>query len=119
MAKKTSKKKAKAKGKRAMSQSALLLHVAEETELTKKDVKNVLFSLSELVAHELNPKSRTAPGKLIIPGICRIIARKKPARKARKGINPFTKEPCVFKARAATTVVKILPVKALKDAVAG
>lgn len=115
--KKTSKKKAA--GKRAMSQSALLQHVAEETELTKKEVKSVLLSLGELVAKEVNPRSRVAPGKIIIPGICRIISKKKPARKSRKGINPFTKEPCVFKAKPATTVVKILPVKALKDAVAG
>jgi hypothetical protein len=42
---------------------------------------------------------------------------KKAATKARKGINPFTKEPTIFKAKPARKLVKIRPLKALKDAV--
>jgi hypothetical protein len=41
---------------------------------------------------------------------------KKPAPKERKGINPFTKEPTVFKAKPARKVLKARPVKAAKDA---
>lgn len=117
--KKTSRKKAKKTAVRAMTKSAVLQHIAEDVGMKKTEVRNVLESLGTLIISQLNPRSRTAPGKMIIPGICRVVAKKKPARKARKGINPFTKEPCVFKAKPATTAVKILPVKALKDAVAG
>ena len=42
---------------------------------------------------------------------------KKPATKERAGINPFTKEPTVFKARPARKIVRVRPVKAAKDAV--
>ena len=41
----------------------------------------------------------------------------KPARKARKGINPFTKEEMVFKAKPARKAVKVLALKGLKDMV--
>jgi len=119
MANKKARKKASETSPRAMTQSAVFQHIASETDLPKTEVKLVLQALGKLIQSELNPRRRAAPGKIIIPGICRIVAKKKPARKARKGINPFTKEPCVFKARPKTTVVKIIPVKALKDAVAG
>lgn len=116
--KKATKKKAPAKV-RAMTQSAVISEIAEVCELTKNQVKDVFLVVGEMIERELNVKSKKAPGKMIIPGICRVIAKKKPARKARKGINPFTKEPCTFKAKPASTAVKILPVKALKDSVAG
>jgi hypothetical protein len=41
---------------------------------------------------------------------------KKPATKAREGINPFTKEPTTFKAKPARKIIKARPVKAAKDA---
>ena len=43
--------------------------------------------------------------------------KKKPATPARKGVNPFTKEPCVFKAKPASKTVRVLAMKKLKDAV--
>lgn len=104
---------------RAMTQSAVISELAESNEMHRADVKFFLETLSEMTIRELNLKKKSAPGKIVIPGICRIVAKKKPARKARKGINPFTKEACVFKAKPASTAVKIYPVKALKDAVAG
>jgi len=42
---------------------------------------------------------------------------RKPATKARKGINPFTKEEMMFKAKPARNVVKVQPLKALKEMV--
>jgi nucleoid DNA-binding protein len=104
---------------RAMTQAAVIAELAEENEMSKGDVKFFFESLSGILKRELNLRSRKAPGKMVIPGICRVVAKRKPARKARKGINPFTKEEMMFKARPATTVVKINPVKALKDAIAG
>ena len=57
-------------------------------------------------------------GVLVIPGLIRMVVIKKPATKARKGINPFTREENTFKAKPARKVIKGRPVKAAKDAVA-
>ena len=53
-----------------------------------------------------------------MPGFAKFVVEKRPATKTRKGINPFTKEPTVFKAKPARKVVKARPVKAVKDAIA-
>ncbi len=103
---------------RAMTQAAVIAELADDNEMSKGDVKFFLESISDIIVRELDLSDKKAPGKMVIPGICRVVARHKPATKKRKGINPFTKEPCVFKAKPATTVVKINPVKALKDAIA-
>jgi len=57
-------------------------------------------------------------GVFLVPGFAKFLVIKKPATKARKGINPFTKEPTVSKAKPARKIVKARPVKAVKDAVA-
>jgi DNA-binding protein HU-beta len=57
-------------------------------------------------------------GAFVVPGLAKFIVIKKPATKARQGINPFTKEPTTFKARPARKIVRARPVKAVKDAVA-
>ena len=54
-------------------------------------------------------------GEFTIPGVMKITTVKKPARKARKGINPFTGEETVFKAKPASIAVKIRPLKKLKE----
>ena len=56
-------------------------------------------------------------GVFSIPGFAKMVVIKKPATKARKGINPFTKEPMVFKAKPARKIVRARPLKAVKDAV--
>ena len=60
---------------------------------------------------------KRGPGAFKLPGLMKVKVTRKPATKARKGINPFTKEETVFKAKPARNVVKILPLKALKDMV--
>jgi DNA-binding protein HU-beta len=57
-------------------------------------------------------------GAFFVPGFAKLVVIKKPATKARKGINPFTKEPTVFKAKPARKIIRARPVKAVKDAVA-
>ena len=57
-------------------------------------------------------------GAFVVPGLAKFIVIKKPATKAREGINPFTKEPTVFKAKPERKIVRARPVKAAKDAVA-
>jgi nucleoid DNA-binding protein len=59
-----------------------------------------------------------AAGQFTFPGLLKIEVRHKPATKAHKGVNPFTGEETMFKAKPARNVVKIRPLKRLKDMVA-
>jgi len=98
-----------------MSKSKLILTIVEEhsNKLTRKDVKEVLESLANVGYKELKKT-----GAFLVPGFAKFIVVRKPATKARKGVNPFTKEPMVFKAKPARKVLKARPVKAAKDALA-
>ena len=98
-----------------MSKSDLISKLAEEhgDKLTRKDVKSVLESLAIVGYKELKKN-----GTFLVPGFAKFVVIKKPATKERKGINPFTKEPTVFKAKPARKIVRARPVKAAKDAVA-
>jgi nucleoid DNA-binding protein len=87
-------------------------HIAESTDLTKAQVNAVLDSLGEVI--NLHIKKRSV-GEFVLPGLLKITTVKKPAVKARKGINPFTGEEQMFKAKPASTVVKVRPLKGLKD----
>lgn len=117
--KKTAKKakKAKAKGPKPMSKSDLIAGLMERHELSRKQVSAILDDIAATAESQL--VGRGAPGKFTLPGLARFVAKKRPAKKARKGISPFTGEEIMFKAKPATTVAKIYPVKALKLAVAG
>src|ERR1044071_6737117 len=96
-----------------MSKSQLIEKIAAEQEgLSKKDVKGVMEALAT-VGHKELKKS----GTFVLPGFAKFVVIKKPATKERKGINPFTKEPTIFKARPARKIVRARPVKAVKDAV--
>ena len=94
-----------------LSKSQLIERIATTTELSKRDVKSVMDSLVD-VGHKELKKS----GIFLVPGFAKFVVVKKPATKARKGINPFTKEPTVFKAKPARKVIRARPVKAIKDA---
>jgi DNA-binding protein HU-beta len=95
-----------------MTKSQLIEKIAAENELAKKDVKGVLETLATVGYKELKKT-----GSFVVPGFAKFVVIKKPATKARKGINPFTKEPTVFKAKPARKIVRARPVKAAKDAV--
>jgi DNA-binding protein HU-beta len=98
---------------KVMTKSELVQTMAElhSDKLTRTDVKNVIESLAAVGYKELK---RT--GAFVVPGFAKFLVIKKAATKARKGINPFTKEPTVFKAKPARKVIKACPVKAAKDA---
>jgi nucleoid DNA-binding protein len=100
--------------KKPMTKSAIIGEIAENTELTKKQVSSVLDELGILIERHIKKRS---PGQFILPGLMKIEVKKKPATKARKGINPFTGEATVFKAKPARKVVKIRPLKKMKDMV--
>ena len=98
--------------KDTLSKGNMIKTIMEMTDLAKKDVAGVLESLNTLI--ELHVKSR-GPGKFVLPGVLKINVVKKPARAARKGINPFTGEEVMFKAKPAMRVVKIKALKKLKE----
>jgi DNA-binding protein HU-beta len=95
-----------------MSKSELIQKVADECSMAKKDVKAVVESLSSVAYKELKKA-----GVFVLPGFAKFVVVKKPATPERTGINPFTKEPTVFKAKPARKQLKVRPVKAAKDAV--
>ncbi|MDH5256524.1 MAG: HU family DNA-binding protein [Gammaproteobacteria bacterium] len=95
-----------------MTKTQILAHITEVTELSKKDVTAVLDELSNLINRHIKKK---AVGEFKFPGLLKIKVVKKPAVKARKGTNPFTGEEMMFKAKPARNVVKVTPLKALKD----
>jgi nucleoid DNA-binding protein len=94
------------------SKTQILDQIAASTELSRKQVAAVLESLTDVIESHINKR---AVGEFVLPGLLKITTVRKPAVKARKGISPFTKEEVVFKAKPATTVVKVRPLKKLKD----
>ena len=107
--------KPKTKATKQLTKSALLLAVVDSVGegTTRKDVKAVLDSLVEIGHKELKKN-----GVFVLPGFAKFVVVKKPARPARQGINPFTKEPTTFAAKPASKAVKARPAKAIKDFVA-
>lgn len=98
--------------KEPFTKSQLINHLSEETELTRKQISAVLESLSGAIEGHIK---RNGAGVFTMPGLMKLKVVRKPATKARKGINPFTGEETVFKAKPARNVVKILPLKAVKE----
>merc|ERR1712187_30671 len=99
-------------GKASMSASAAYSSVAESTELKPGQVKEVVEEMMKLAAKELK-----STGSFKFGGVLNMKLKHKPAQKKRKGINPFTGEEQIFKAKPASKAVKVLPMKGLKDKV--
>ena len=98
--------------KTPMTKTAMLEQIAVNTGLTRKQASSVLDELMTLIESHVK---KGAAGQFTFPGLMKIEVRHKPATKARKGINPFTGEETMFKAKPARNVVKIRPLKKLKD----
>ena len=111
MAKKKVAKKSPAK---PMTKSEIVSGIADATGLTKKDVNSAFDAMGAQIKKSLG---RGGAGAYTVPGLMKLVVQRKPATKARKGINPFTGEETVFKAKPARNVVKIRPLKNLKDMV--
>lgn len=110
---KTVKKSAPKASNSPTTKSAAMGYIADQTGLTKKDVSSVFEALTGLIKRDL----KKGPGIFTVPGLMKIKVIRKPATKARKGINPFTGEETMFKAKPARNVVKVAALKALKDMV--
>ena len=107
-------KKKAASAKKPMTKSELMTALSDSSGLSKKEIASLFDDLANLIGKSLGKRG---PGVFTIPGLSKIRVVRKPATKARKGINPFTKEETIFKAKPARNVVKITPLKALKDMV--
>merc|ERR1712046_364514 len=100
----------KAKSGGALSGAGAYGAIAEKVGLKAKDVKAAIEGVVAVAAEQL----KTA-GKFKLGGALNLKLKKKPATPARKGVNPFTKQPCVFKAKPASKTVRALPMKKLKE----
>ncbi len=96
------------------TKSEIMTILAEHSGITKKEVASVFETMSAMIAADLK---KGKAGQFTVPGMMKVTVQRKPATKARKGINPFTKEPTIFKAKPARNVVKVRPMKGLKDLV--
>ena len=101
-------------GVKPMTKSEIVSGIADKTGLTKKDVNSVFEAIAVQIKKSLG---RSGAGAYTMPGLMKLVVQRKPATKARKGINPFTGEETMFKAKPARNIVKIRPLKNLKEMV--
>ena len=88
--------------------------IAENTGLTRKQVNEVFDVTKQLIAKDLK---KSGPQVVNLGGMMKVTVQRKPATRARKGVNPFTGEACTFKAKPARNVIKVRPLKAIKELV--
>lgn len=96
------------------TKSEVLTIIADHVGISKKEAAQVFDVMGDMIQVDLKKGSC---GAFNVPGMMKVSVQRKPATKARKGINPFTKEEMIFKAKPARNVVKVRPLKALKDRV--
>ena len=98
------------KATRPRTKGDLLRAIADVTTVPRKQVASVFEALTAVIGQDV-----AKIGTFVLPGLAKIVVVKKPATKARKGINPFTKEPTVFKAKPARKIVRVRPLRGLKN----
>ena len=99
--------------KASFNKTGLVAHLAETTGVEPKSVKAVMAALEGTMVASVHKKGA---GMFTLPGLLKVTAVQVPAKKARKGINPFTKEETTFKAKPASVKLKVRPLKTLTDA---
>jgi nucleoid DNA-binding protein len=99
---------------KARTKSEVIGEIADKTGLARKQVTSVFDALTGCIQKDIGKRG---PGIFTVPGLMKIKRIHKPATKARMGINPFTKEEVMFKAKPARSVVKVQPLKNLKSMV--
>ncbi|MFO0873237.1 MAG: HU family DNA-binding protein [Phycisphaerales bacterium] len=104
-------KTANSTAKKPRSKSQLFADIAEHTQLTRKQVAGVFDALGTIMKRDLGKKG---PEVFVVPGLMKVTVRSKPATKAREGVNPFTGEKIMIKAKPASRVARIRAMKALK-----
>lgn len=96
-----------------LTRAQQIAYIADQTGVKKSEVKSVIECFEPMIASHLK-----GPGQINLAGLMKVVAVRKPATKARKGINPFTGEPTVFKAKPARNIVRIRALKKVKELVA-
>ncbi len=102
------------KVEKARTKSEIFANLAENTDMTKKDIAAVFDCLSAMIAKDIK---KAGPQMFTLPGLAKITVQRKPKTKARPGVNPFTGEKITIKAKPARNVVKVRPLKGLKEMV--
>lgn len=101
----------KSGGKKAMTKSQFVAHLADKAEVSKKQIDAILCEIVEVVKSQVGPHG---PKKFVFPGLARFTLKQKPAVKGgEKKINPLTKTEYITKDKPASNVVRARPVKAL------
>jgi nucleoid DNA-binding protein len=100
--------------KKRMTKTQFVATLAQKSGLTKKQAASVLDTINAMVADQLGKRG---PGEVLIPGLLKLNVVDKPATRQHSGINPFTKQPMIYKAKPASKVIKVRPLKALKDSI--
>jgi nucleoid DNA-binding protein len=113
-AKKSKSAKTSKKGSKSSkpSSSQIMTDIAARCGLTKRQVADVTEALREVIGEQLKQS-----GEFAMFGLCKIVVKRRPAKSARQGMNPFTKQMTTFLAQAAKNVLKVRPLKKLKDMV--
>jgi len=97
-----------------LSKSQFVEVLAEKSGLTKKQAASALDTINAIITQQLG---KGGAGEVLIPGLLKLSVVEKPATRQHEGINPFTKEPMIYQAKPARKVIRVRPLKALKDAV--
>jgi nucleoid DNA-binding protein len=97
-----------------MNKSQFVTAMAEKSGLNQKQASSALEAINAITVEQL---SKQGPGEVLIPGLLKLNVVDKPATSQHEGVNPFTKEPMTYKAKAAHKVIKVRLLKSLKDAV--
>ena len=97
-----------------MSKSQFVAALSEKSGLARLQATSALDTINAIVAEQLGKRG---PGEVILPGLLKLNVVDKPATLKQEGINPFTKQPMTYKAKAASKMIKVRPLKALKDSV--
>ena len=110
----TKKRKASTANGKPRTKSQIVGQIADTTGLSRKEVNGVFDAMTGLIKKDLGSRG---PGMFTVPGLLKIRKVSKPRRAARRGVNPFTGQEMMFKAKPAHNVVKARPLKALKEMV--
>ncbi len=96
------------------TRSQIIAELAFASDIKKSVVKEVFENLGTMIGCDLGGRG---PGVFSFMGLMKMKTVKKPATKERTGVNPFTKETQVFKAKPASKKVRVRPTKALNEMV--
>lgn len=99
-------------GKKPFTKSQIVTTISERTGVSRKEVVAMLETIREIIGAHVH---KQGPEIFSWPGLFKVQVFKKPATKARQGINPFTGETMMFKAKPASRRIKVRALKQLKE----